>query len=59
MPESANVYVYPEERLIRGESPSVIYIPSVHIMLKMMRACIGISKPDDLWLYNKDPVIQE
>ena len=30
-----------------------IYIPKKEIMLKMMRACIAVKKPEDLWI-NQD-----
>lgn len=44
--------VYPETRMIDGFSPTVIYIPSREIMFKMMRACIGVTDPKDLWIFN-------
>ena len=33
---------YSEDRYVEGESPSVVYIPSKQIMIKLMRACIGV-----------------
>ena len=52
VPEGPDDLAYPEERFVHGISPSVIYIPSRQVMLKMMRACIGITDPKDLWLFN-------
>lgn len=41
---------YPENRLIKGQSPIQIFIPSKEIMIKLMRACICVEKVDDLWI---------
>ena len=52
LPEDAEGLVYPEQRYIHGDSPAVIYIPSKEVMFKMMRACIGITDPKDLWIHH-------
>ena len=49
LPVKVDDWVYPESRYIKGFSPYVIYIPKKEIMLKMMRACIEIKRPEDLW----------
>ena len=51
LPELVTDWVYPEERLgFKNHAPFQIYIPKKEIMLKMMRACIGVKKPADLWV---------
>jgi hypothetical protein len=37
-----------------GNSPRVIYLPSFEVMFKMMRSCILVHEPKDLW-FNYDP----
>ena len=46
-------WVYPEFRYVNGNAPHSIYIPRKEIMLKIMRACIGVKKPEDLWINTK------
>ena len=41
--------VYAAYRYINGSSPTVVYIPRKEIMLKLMRACIDVKNPKDLW----------
>jgi hypothetical protein len=53
LPEKIDDWVYPEIRLSYDASPYQIYIPKKEIMLKMMRACIAVKKPQDLWV-NQD-----
>ena len=48
-PESPDDLVYQEQRYIKGNSPICQYIPRKEIMLKIMRACVGIKTPQDLW----------
>ena len=43
-------HVYPCIRYTEGNSPYCIYIPSREVMLKLMRACIKVKKPEDLWI---------
>lgn len=50
LPTKIDDWVYPESRYIEGFSPYVIYIPKKEIMMKMMRACIEVKKPEDLWI---------
>ena len=28
-----------------------VYLPSDYLLFKMMKACIGVSEPEDLWIY--------
>ena len=48
-PKEYTDLVYSMSRYVKGESPKCIYFPSRKLMFKMMRACIGITKEDDLW----------
>ena len=34
------------------ESPTCIYLPTRQLLFKMMRACIGVEEPEELWIYN-------
>ena len=49
-PESYQDMVYPDSRysceIFQGKS---IYVPTAHMMLKMMSACIGIANSSELW----------
>ena len=42
-------FVYSDSRYRKDNSPNCIYIPSRRLMLKIMRACIGVTKEEDLW----------
>ena len=44
-----DVYVYPDWKNDPYQSPKRIWIPNKAVMLKMMRSCIGIKNPEDLW----------
>lgn len=55
MPDSPEVKVYPDDRYRKGFCPYCIYIPRKEIMLKLMRACIGVRNPSELW-FNLPPV---
>lgn len=44
--------IYNRKRNLEELSPMCVYIPSKELMFKMMRACIGCEKPQDLWIYN-------
>ena len=55
LPVDADDQIYPESRFDSGTSPTVIYIPSRDVMSKMMRACIGVTDPKDLWIFNPQP----
>ena len=41
---------YKLSRYFEDESPSCIYMPSPNLLLKMMRACIGVENTSDLWI---------
>jgi len=49
-PECIDDRVYPDSRYKRENSPYCIYIPCREVMLKLMRACIKVKEPEDLWL---------
>lgn len=42
-------FVYADSRYRKDNSPNCIYIPSRKVMLKIMRACIGVTEEKDLW----------
>ena len=56
IPTNVEDKVYPKSRYISQNSPNCIYIPSKEIMLKLMRACIKVSKPEELWLFKTNPL---
>ena len=45
-------FIYPEEKTLCEDCPFVIYVPNNTMMLKIMRACIGIQNEKDLWFNN-------
>ena len=47
--------VYPDSRYTEGNSPYCIYIPVKEVMLKLMRACIKVKDPADLWVMKNRP----
>jgi hypothetical protein len=47
-----HIDVYKDARYTPDHSPSVIYIPTKTLMIKMMRACIAVDDPADLWFNN-------
>jgi hypothetical protein len=52
-PKTHNL-VYHTARYLNDSSPMCVYIPSKEILFKMMKACIGVDKPQDLWIYNEE-----
>jgi hypothetical protein len=49
IPEDDLDFVYADSRYRKDNSPNCIYIPSKKVMLKIMRACIGITDVKELW----------
>ena len=43
-------HVYPNSRYTEGNSPYCIYLPCREVLLKLMRACIKVKTPGDLWI---------
>ena len=43
--------VYHKSRYTEDQSPSIIYIPSKIVMVKLMRACMGVTSNEQLWIY--------
>ena len=43
-------WTYPESRFVEGFGPYCIYVPRAELMLKIMRACINVKVPEDLWI---------
>ena len=53
IPEAFTDHVYPEQRMNMADaSPMCIYIPNRIITFKIIRACIDVKTPEDLW-FNK------
>lgn len=48
-PNSAEDLVYRGDRYTGESPPSLIYFPSRVVYFKLMRACIGVQKYEDLW----------
>lgn len=42
--------VYPASRIVTEYSPLVIFIPNRVVLVKMMRACLGVSEQSELWV---------
>jgi len=49
IPVNDDDLIYHEERYFRKYSPTVAYFPSNLMLFKIMRACIDITRPEDLW----------
>jgi hypothetical protein len=45
---------YPVKCFNEETSPSCVYIPSCEIMFKLMKACVGCSTPEDLWIFKME-----
>ena len=43
--------IYHESRYNDLNSPIAVWIPSKLVLIKMMRACIGVDKVENLWIY--------
>ena len=41
--------VYPESRISFPISPGLVFYPRKEVMLKLMRACIGVEEEEELW----------
>ena len=54
IPKVKEDMVYEESRYKKGESPKSIYVPSHILMFKLMRACINVTAPEDLWFNKED-----
>lgn len=48
------ISVYPETRMMKKHSPVCLYIPRREIMLKLMRASIGVYNESELWIYSQN-----
>ena len=49
MPELPDDLVYAKSRYMAEHSPYQVYIPRSEMMIKLMRACVGVTKIEDLW----------
>jgi len=50
--ETCNL-TYNKRRYFPADSINCVYIPSNELLFKMMRACVGCEKVEDLWIYDK------
>ena len=48
--------VYDISRIGTKNSPFVVYVPRPEMMFKIMRACINVSDPGELWINAKSRV---
>ena len=46
---SVDDLVYAESRYLADRSPVCIYIPKKSVMIKLMIACVGATKLDEIW----------
>ena len=51
-PVEAHDQVYNPVRFHGGKIPYLVYIPRAELMFKIMRACLGVTQIDQLWIYN-------
>ena len=58
MPTDVMDLVYEESRYNEKYSPNFIYIPKKEVMLKIMRACVGVRKYNDFWLAKDKAIMQ-
>lgn len=52
-PTSINDLVYDKNRLFPRKLPKQVYIPRKELMLKMMRACVGVKEEEQVWVEQK------
>ena len=48
--ESKTVLAYKRGRYLPTHSPKLVYMPTEAVMIKMMRACLGLKNLDELWI---------
>jgi len=46
---TAEKLIYPAYKYNKEWSPTCVYIPSKQMLLKIIRACMGVLKVEDLW----------
>jgi hypothetical protein len=51
---SADSMAYPHIKYINGIIPDMIFLPRLEIMFKIIRACVCVSSPKELWFKNKN-----
>ena len=54
LPKDPRKLVYDKTRYSAVNSPYVIYYPSKDIMVKLMRACLGVTQVEDLWIHQEE-----
>lgn len=48
--------VYPDSRYHPDRSPSMIYMPSRSVIIKLIRACLCVKDEEDLWFNKSSPL---
>jgi hypothetical protein len=43
--------LYPGDKYFENSPPICSYLPKKELLFKMMRACIGCDKIEDLWIF--------
>ena len=54
LPEDHNDLTYHESRFMDDNSPKCLYLPSRFVMFKIMRACVDVTKVDELWFMHPE-----
>ena len=50
IPQTPDDLVYPAARMCHEDSsPLTLYLPTKHMLFKLMRACISVGKAEELW----------
>ena len=44
--------IYAQDRYHEDNSPSQVFIPAKEVLLKMMKACIGVENIYEVWIYD-------
>ena len=53
VPNDVGDLIYGKSRFLKHMSPWQVYIPRKEIMFKIMRACIEVKEPNELWINKK------
>lgn len=56
--KSKNELVYHKSRFVRESSPNPLFLPRKELMLKLIRACIEVKRPSELWFNQGDNKIE-
>ena len=45
--------IYSLTRYLEDQSPMSLYIPNKPLLFKMMKACVGVNRIEELWIYQE------